>query len=164
MLPLWLSFAVLMASTSSLPPLVGGMAVVTSLLLTHWQVFVPCLSVEEPPWRRREMLSLRLTMLLPPSSSPDERRLVCQVVFKCRVRDNSMTNTANPFTWKDVKSEDLFKGKVMRSEPKHAELPAVVDTVESRGSLSSLSLEPSLPPAPAPTCPGTRSTTTRSRK
>ncbi|EKX41244.1 hypothetical protein GUITHDRAFT_158232 [Guillardia theta CCMP2712] len=36
---------------------------------------------------------------------------VPSVVFKCRVRDNSMTNTANPFTWKDVKSEDLFKGK-----------------------------------------------------
>jgi len=32
------------------------------------------------------------------------------VTFKCRVRDESLGGP-NPFTWKDVTSEDLFKGK-----------------------------------------------------
>ena len=33
-----------------------------------------------------------------------------QVTFKCRVRDDSIGGD-NPFTWKDVKTEDLMKGK-----------------------------------------------------
>eukprot|EP00808_Paulinella_micropora_P012385 g75003.t1 len=35
---------------------------------------------------------------------------VPSVTFKCRVRDPSIPGD-NPFTWKDVKTEDLFKGK-----------------------------------------------------
>eukprot|EP01041_Mallomonas_annulata_P010257 gene10257-21400_t len=35
---------------------------------------------------------------------------VPNVVFKCRVRDESIPGD-NPFTWKDVTSADLFKGK-----------------------------------------------------
>jgi peroxiredoxin len=33
-----------------------------------------------------------------------------QVTFKCRVRDESIGGD-NPFTWKDVTTEDLMKGK-----------------------------------------------------
>jgi hypothetical protein len=33
-----------------------------------------------------------------------------QVTFKCRVRDASIGGE-NPFTWKDVTTEDLMKGK-----------------------------------------------------
>jgi hypothetical protein len=36
--------------------------------------------------------------------------LVPQVVFKARVRDESIPGP-NPFKWKDVTSNDLFKGK-----------------------------------------------------
>ncbi len=35
---------------------------------------------------------------------------VPSVVFKCRVRDASIEGP-NPFTWKDVSTDDLFKGK-----------------------------------------------------
>lgn len=35
---------------------------------------------------------------------------VPEVVFKARVRDESIGGS-NPFTWKDVSSSDLFKGK-----------------------------------------------------
>ena len=35
---------------------------------------------------------------------------VPDVVFKCRIRDE-LIGGSNPFTWKDVKSSDLFKGK-----------------------------------------------------
>jgi hypothetical protein len=35
---------------------------------------------------------------------------VPNVVFKARVRDESIGGS-NPFTWKDVSSADLFKGK-----------------------------------------------------
>lgn len=35
---------------------------------------------------------------------------VPNVIFKCRVRDNSIGGE-NPFTWKDVSSADLFAGK-----------------------------------------------------
>jgi hypothetical protein len=35
---------------------------------------------------------------------------VPNVVFKARVRDESIGGS-NPFTWKDVSSSDLFKGK-----------------------------------------------------
>ena len=35
---------------------------------------------------------------------------VPNVVFKARVRDDSIGGS-NPFTWKDVSSSDLFKGK-----------------------------------------------------
>ena len=40
----------------------------------------------------------------------NEGDAVPKVVFKCRVRDESLGGP-NPFTWKDVSSEDLFKGK-----------------------------------------------------
>lgn len=33
-----------------------------------------------------------------------------QVTFKCRVRDESIGGD-NPFTWKDVTTEDIMKGK-----------------------------------------------------
>lgn len=36
--------------------------------------------------------------------------VVPEVVFKARVRDASIEGT-NPFTWKDVTTTDLFKGK-----------------------------------------------------
>jgi len=36
--------------------------------------------------------------------------VIPNATFKCRVRDNSVGG-ANPFTWKDVTSVDLFKGK-----------------------------------------------------
>jgi peroxiredoxin len=39
-----------------------------------------------------------------------EGRNVPQVVFKTRVRDESVGGD-NPFKWKDVSSDDLFKGK-----------------------------------------------------
>ena len=39
-----------------------------------------------------------------------EGDLVPEVTFKARVRDESIPGP-NPFTWKDVKSSDLFKGK-----------------------------------------------------
>lgn len=32
------------------------------------------------------------------------------ITFKCRVRDESLPGP-NPFTWKDVTTGDLFKGK-----------------------------------------------------
>ena len=35
---------------------------------------------------------------------------VPDVVFKCRVRDEKIGGD-NPFTWKDVTTKDLFKGK-----------------------------------------------------
>ena len=35
---------------------------------------------------------------------------VPNVVFKCRVRDESLPQP-NPFKWRDVSSADLFKGK-----------------------------------------------------
>jgi peroxiredoxin len=39
-----------------------------------------------------------------------EGDVVPNVVFKARVRDESIGGS-NPFTWKDVSSNDLFKGK-----------------------------------------------------
>lgn len=39
-----------------------------------------------------------------------EGETVPSVVFKARVRDESIGGP-NPFTWKDVTSEDLFQGK-----------------------------------------------------
>jgi len=39
-----------------------------------------------------------------------EGETVPSVVFKTRVRDESIGGP-NPFTWKDVTSEDLFQGK-----------------------------------------------------
>jgi hypothetical protein len=36
---------------------------------------------------------------------------VPSVTFKTRTRVDSADNTDNPFDWKDVKSEELFKGK-----------------------------------------------------
>ena len=39
-----------------------------------------------------------------------EGATVPSVVFKARVRDEKIGGP-NPFTWKDVKTEDLFKGK-----------------------------------------------------
>ena len=42
------------------------------------------------------------------------RNLTCfvllQVTFKCRVRDDSIGGD-NPFTWKDVTTNDIMKGK-----------------------------------------------------
>ncbi len=35
---------------------------------------------------------------------------VPNVIFKCRVRDEKIGGS-NPFKWKDVSSDDLFKGK-----------------------------------------------------
>ena len=36
--------------------------------------------------------------------------MVPKVTFKCRVRDDKIGGS-NPFTWKDVTTDDLFKGK-----------------------------------------------------
>ena len=44
------------------------------------------------------------------SMSLKEGDAVPEVVFKARVRDESIGGS-NPFTWKDVTSSDLFKGK-----------------------------------------------------
>lgn len=55
----------------------------------------------------------RSMMMAVPASAPTplkEGATVPSVVFKCRVRDEKIGGP-NPFTWKDVKTEDLFKGK-----------------------------------------------------
>lgn len=39
-----------------------------------------------------------------------EGDMVPNVIFKCRVRDEKIGGS-NPFKWKDVSSDDLFKGK-----------------------------------------------------
>ena len=44
------------------------------------------------------------------SAFATESSSVPEVTFKCRVRDEKIGGE-NPFTWKDVKSSDLFKGK-----------------------------------------------------
>ena len=36
--------------------------------------------------------------------------VIPNVIFKCRVRDEKIGGS-NPFTWKDVSTADLFKGK-----------------------------------------------------
>ena len=36
---------------------------------------------------------------------------VPQVIFKSRVRDNSLVDSSNPFVWKDVSTNDLFAKK-----------------------------------------------------
>jgi hypothetical protein len=44
------------------------------------------------------------------SMSAKEGDLIPNVVFKARVRDEKIGGS-NPFTWKDVSTADLFKGK-----------------------------------------------------
>lgn len=44
------------------------------------------------------------------SMSVKEGDVIPNVIFKARVRDDKIAGP-NPFTWKDVSSESLFKGK-----------------------------------------------------
>ena len=52
----------------------------------------------------RRMSSRGLSMIAKEGDS------IPSVTFKCRVRDESLPGP-NPFTWKDVTTENLFKGK-----------------------------------------------------
>lgn len=45
-----------------------------------------------------------------PPATVQEGATIPSVVFKCRIRDESIGGE-NPFTWKDVSTADLFKGR-----------------------------------------------------
>ena len=57
------------------------------------------------------LVAAKMAASAPAKSNPAvEGDTVPDVVFKCRVRDENIGGD-NPFTWKDVTTKDLFKGK-----------------------------------------------------
>lgn len=70
-------------------------------------LFVTASAFSKIPLQSRNVLkSVRSNLHM----AKKEGDIVPKTTFKCRVRDETIPGP-NPFTWKDVTTDDLFKGK-----------------------------------------------------
>lgn len=90
----------------------------------------------------------------PLSMALKESESIPNVVFKARVRDEKIGGS-NPFTWKDITTSDLFKGKrsvvfalpggVTRLLPIDLHFVTILNFCPYSSPISQLSLPPALP-------------------